>query len=589
MFGFLNCFPNKYIFNKNKLSYINKIPIAFTPDKNFILPTIVSITSLLKNKNFNTYYIVNVIFIQNFSNDELNLFIQLGNKFDNWELNFIKINNIFNNLPTNENLPHSTYIRLIFSSLFKDYSKIIYLDGDTIILKDLYKMYNININQFYFVGQFSNGIKFEKYFNYSTHYINAGVLLINLLQQRKDNAEEKILKWAEKNKNFLTLKDQTIINYCFIDKIGLLPPEYGIFSDSFEFYIERTNNFTLGNYNYSEYKKAYNDPAIVHFHTPNKPWKKNSKKRYYDNYWWEYAKFSGIYDILLNNLKIKYFFGIYKNNNENIYLENYLLYFGQIKLLSYFNYSKFINIENIDKYNGTKLKVIINKIINDKIPSKNIIPIFISFEINKNNYKKKVLKYLKKNEPIGCNNIFTLNFLKEKNISSYYSGSYLTLLGYKNLNKNFNNKIFLDLNLINSFLFNKDLIEIFTNYKNEEYIFIKNTFSSKLNEEEKYKYTENLMNDISFSKLVLTSNINIALICIGYKTPVILILNNIENYNDYYNFEFFNKIFNLYGFYNNKVIKNFKFDKNKNIINKYLDIKILNNIENKFKEFIKIN
>ena len=165
LFVFLNCFQNKYVFNKNKLSDINKIPIAFTPDKNFILPTIVSITSLLKNKNINTYYIINIIFLQNFTNDELNLFIKLGNIFDNWELNFIKINNIFNNLPTNKNIPHSTYIRLIFSSLFKNYSKIIYLDGDTIILKDLYKMYNINISQYYFVGQFTNGIKYEKYFN----------------------------------------------------------------------------------------------------------------------------------------------------------------------------------------------------------------------------------------------------------------------------------------------------------------------------------------------------------------------------------------------------------------------------------------
>ena len=305
LFSFLNCFQDKYIFNKNKLSEYNNIPIAFTPDKNFILPTIVSITSLLKNKNINTYYIINIIFLQNFTNDELNLFIKLGNIFDNWELNFIKINNIFNNLPTNKNIPHSTYIRLIFSSLFKNYSKIIYLDGDTIILKDLYKMYNINISQYYFVGQFTNGIKYEKYFNSLTHYINAGVLLINLDQQRKDKIEEKILKWAEKNKEFLALYKQTIINYYFIDKIGLLPPEYGIFSDSFKFYIEKTNNFTLGNYNYSEYEKAYNDPAIIHFHSSNKPWKKNAKKRYYGNYWWKYAKISGM-KILLNKKKYLY-------------------------------------------------------------------------------------------------------------------------------------------------------------------------------------------------------------------------------------------------------------------------------------------
>ncbi len=111
----------------------------------------------------------------------------------------------------------------------------------------------------------------------------------------------------------------------------------------------------------------------------------NSKKRYYRNYWWVYAKLSGIYDILLKSLKKIYLFGIIKYNNENnCNLENYLLYFGQIKLLSYYKNIRYEKIENIDNYNETKIKVIINKIINNKIPSKQIIPLFISFEINKN-------------------------------------------------------------------------------------------------------------------------------------------------------------------------------------------------------------
>ena len=587
LFIFSICFQNKYIFIKNKIPNINKIPIAFTPDKKFILPTIVSITSLLKNKNINTYYIINIIFIQNFTNDNLNLFIQLGNKYDNWELNFIKIKNTFKNFPIDKNLPHSTYIRLIFPSLFKNYSKIIYLDGDTIILKDLLSMYNLNIDQYYFLGQFHNGAKDEKFLKYSTHYINAGVLLINLLQQRKDKAEEKLLKWGEKNRKFLTFKDQTIINYCFIDKVGLLPPEYGILSNPFNFYIKRTKNFKLGNHNRTEYEKAYKNPIIVHFHGHRKPWMGNSKKRYYRNYWWEYAKLSGIYNVILKRLKKKYLFGINKYNKENNYnLENYLLYFGQIKLLLYFKNIEYVNIENIDKYNGTKINVIINKIINNKIPSKNIRPIFISFEINKNNYKNNVINYLKKNEPIGCNNIFTYNYLIKKNIKSYYSGSYLTLLAYKKINKkinkNFNNKIFLDFKINNLLFIYKELIEIFKNYKNEEFIFIKNKFSDKLNEEEKFKITESLFYDFSLSKLVVTSNINVALICLGYKTPVILILNDDEK-----NFDFYDKIFNIYGFYNNKLIKNLIFDKNQNIINKHLDIKILNNLENKFKHLIK--
>lgn len=227
-----------------------------------------------------------------------------------------------------------------------------------------------------------------------------------------------------------------------------------------------------------------------------------------------YAKFSGIYNILLNCYKKKLFFGIIKYEKKfYLNLEDYLLYFGQVKLLSIFKYIKYINNEKIDKYNGKKIKII-NKILNNKIPSKKITPLFISFEINKNENNKNIIKYLKRNEPIGCNNYYTYNYLMKKRINSYYSGSYLILLGYKYLNKNKNNKNFLDIN-INKFLFiYKELIEIFENYKTEEYFFI-NDFSLNLDEKKKYKITESLFYNISSAKLVVTSNINIAFTCIG--------------------------------------------------------------------------
>ena len=226
--------------------------------------------------------------------------------------------------------------------------------------------------------------------------------------------------------------------------------------------------------------------------------------------------------------------------------------------------------------------MIINKILNNKIPSKKIIPLFISFEINKNENNKNIIKYLKRNEPIGCNNYYTYNYLMKKRINSYYSGSYLILLGYKYLNKNKNNKNFLDIN-INKFLFiYKELIEIFENYKTEEYFFI-NDFSLNLHEKKKYKITESLFYNISSAKLVVTSNINIAFTCIGLDTPIILIFNNNENYN----FDLINKIFNIYGFYKNELIKNLTFDENKFIINKYIEEDLLNKIKKKFTEFIK--
>ena len=170
----------------------------------------------------------------------------------------------------------------------------------------------------------------------------------------------------------------------------------------------------------------------------------------------------------------------------------------------------------------------------------------------------------------------------KKKIKSYYSGNYLFLLGYKYINNNKSNKIFLDYNINNFLYIYKDLIEIFENYKNEEYIFIKNDFSLNLDEKEKYKITEDLFYNISSAKLVVTGNINIAFSCLGLKTPIILIFNNKENYN----FDILNNMFNIYGFYKNKLIRNLIFDEKEFIINKYIDIDLLNKSKKKFMEII---
>ena len=47
--------------------------------------------------------------------------------------------------------PGPLYIRLGLSSLITDVDKIIYLDIDTIVYKDLFLLYNINIGKYYYM------------------------------------------------------------------------------------------------------------------------------------------------------------------------------------------------------------------------------------------------------------------------------------------------------------------------------------------------------------------------------------------------------------------------------------------------------
>ena len=69
-----------------------------------------------------------------------------------------------------ERFSHATYYRIISPIIF-DIDRVIYLDGDTFIFKDLNEMYNLNFNDNYVLGIldfFSGGvdylgIKSEKY------------------------------------------------------------------------------------------------------------------------------------------------------------------------------------------------------------------------------------------------------------------------------------------------------------------------------------------------------------------------------------------------------------------------------------------
>ena len=75
----------------------------------------------------------------------------------------------------------------------------------------------------------SNGIDFLGI--KSERYINSGVVLINLDKIRNDNKIYDILNMANSPKHIPYL-DQSIINYVFYPKIGILPSKFGIWNFS---------------------------------------------------------------------------------------------------------------------------------------------------------------------------------------------------------------------------------------------------------------------------------------------------------------------------------------------------------------------
>ncbi|WP_313806111.1 polysaccharide pyruvyl transferase family protein [Flavobacterium sp.] len=98
----------------------------------------------------------------------------------------------------------------------------------------------------------------------------------------------------------------------------------------------------------------------------------------------------------------------------------------------------YVDREHLDSYDGEELKLIFNGWFlmrpENFPPSPKIKPIIVSHHLNvtvqnKFDNNPKVLAFYKANEPVGCRDFFTLDFMKKHGIEAYYTGCLTLTLG----------------------------------------------------------------------------------------------------------------------------------------------------------------
>ena len=245
----------------------------------YIYPLIVSIFSALINSNKNdTTLIYHILCPKNLHKKSIYKLKSLLLMFPfNLEMVFYNMGKAFIKYKY-QRISQVTYYRLI-SPIFIPLDRIIYLDSDVLIFKDLYEMYHTPFKNNYVLGFLdilSGGIDYLGI--QSEKYINAGVLLMNLEKIRNDNKHYELLYMAQNHRQ-LKHQDQTIINYILYPYIGILPYKYGIFNFPSEFDIKYLYLKNIRqNLNVIELIDALNNPSIMHFVLCYpKIWYKNTK------------------------------------------------------------------------------------------------------------------------------------------------------------------------------------------------------------------------------------------------------------------------------------------------------------------------
>ena len=256
-------YNNEELIEDNNLT---KIHISYSLDNKIIYPTFVSMVSGLENNDYSKNIIVyHLLLSYDFNTTKIEIFESLKKNYKAI-INYYIIPHMFSNTRSWSSGTDCVYYKIILPMIFPDFERIIYLDGDTLIRKDLSEMYNYPFNGNYILGfPFYMTYVMDKHGINATHYINGGCLLFNIKKIRKDHKDVDLLQFTYKNNSALKFREQDSINYIFHPNIGFLPLKYGIYMIGSNGLFKAISKFTRSPLNLTEGYEAVKDPGIVHF------------------------------------------------------------------------------------------------------------------------------------------------------------------------------------------------------------------------------------------------------------------------------------------------------------------------------------
>lgn len=152
--------------------------------------------------------------------------------------------------------------------------RILYIDPDTVVLRDISPLYNIDFKgrTIAAAGHTKLFIEDLNHLRFRTgkesRYFNAGVMMVNLQKMRKNVTGEMIFSYVKKNRRWLFLADQDVLNGLFGN--DMIPVDECIWNLDEKTVIYNRRRV-------KDLKWVEENTAIVHFNGKYKPWKDGYK------------------------------------------------------------------------------------------------------------------------------------------------------------------------------------------------------------------------------------------------------------------------------------------------------------------------
>lgn len=355
---------------------MQNIPVVFCINRHYITQLAVLCRSIIisSSSHFDFY-----ILSKDLKSVDINILTEFVQKIDSASrINYIDMQtsivhdlDAFMSSSTNYNyISSETFFRFYIPKVI-NLDKVIYLDADTLVLKDLSELFDINLGRLY-AGVVKDPLiqrlgttksepmmrsrpsmnlneYLKKILNTSyTNYFNAGVMILNLKQLRHDRIDEKLWDFTKRHSP-LDYQDQDVLNSVFAEHVKYIHPKWNVTRDLEDFNAITPNQISI---------TALQNPAIIHYNGKIKPWNIEDRTYNFVLTWWDFfintslASESDIknYKRILNleslrNYKRILLIKVKKFELIHIYRQNYrywIFFFG--KTIAHLQANKIYNI-----------------------------------------------------------------------------------------------------------------------------------------------------------------------------------------------------------------------------------------------------
>jgi lipopolysaccharide biosynthesis glycosyltransferase len=217
-------------------------------------------------------------------------------------------------LQAKEHITTETFYRFLILDILKGYKKVLYLDCDMIIMRDVADLYSIDLGENLigaakdpdFMGQCNGAntdtkeyceevLKINPY-----EYFQAGVLLLNVEELNRTTTVEKLLQMADTG--IYKYSDQDILNIVCEHKVTYIDMAWNMIVDCDHFRWHGVIKYAPY-YILDEYEEARKHPYIIHYAGFLKPWMKADED--FAEEFWKIARTNRYYEVILSDMNVK--------------------------------------------------------------------------------------------------------------------------------------------------------------------------------------------------------------------------------------------------------------------------------------------